>query len=236
MFCTQSKYGPKLAAVLLLAAGPQLVFSQNAAASGDSQAASDNSQQTSATKNSKESITLQTAEKIRKAIVTLPQYGVFDSLHFGIQGHTVILKGEASRPTLKSGAERVVKDIEGVENVRNEIDVLPLSPNDDRLRAIVYARIYSSPTLQKYTSNRGPQYLSLTRATMGITQDPPIGWHSIHIIVKNGHVTLTGVVNNQADASIAGMQANTTAGVFSVDNDLMVANEGKEKEKSDSTN
>lgn len=172
-------------------------------------------------------MTLKMAEAIRKGILKLPQYGVFDDLHFAIQGRTVILRGDASRPTLKSSAERVVKDIEGVEAVRNEIEVLPLSPNDDRIRAAVYARIYSQPALQKYTNNRGPQFMSLTRMTTGITNDPPFGWHAIHIIVKNGNVTLKGVVNNSADANIAGIQANSTPGTFSVDNDLMVAGEEK---------
>ena len=167
------------------------------------------------------------AEAIRKQLVTLPQYSVFDNLHFAIKGSTVILRGEASRPTLKSAAENVVKKVEGVQNVVNEIEVLPLSPNDDRIRAAVYYNIYSHPAMTRYTSNRGPQFLSLTRRTMGITQDPPIGWHAIHIIVKNGNVTLVGVVQNSGDAAIAGMRANTTPGVFSVDNDLMVANQEK---------
>ena len=167
------------------------------------------------------------AEAIRKQLVTLPQYGVFDDLHFAIKGSTVILRGEASRPTLKSAAENAVKKIEGVQNVENEIEVLPLSPNDDRIRAAVYRNIYSHPSMTRYTSNRGPQFLSLTRRTMGITQDPPVGWHAIHIIVKNGNVTLKGVVQNSGDAAIAGMRANTTPGVFSVDNDLMIANQEK---------
>ena len=167
------------------------------------------------------------AEAIRKQLVTLPQYSVFDDLHFAIKGSTVILRGEASRPTLKSAAENVVKKIEGVQSVENEIEVLPLSPNDDRIRAAVYYNIYSHPAMTRYTANRGPQFNSLTRRTMGISQDPPIGWHAIHIIVKNGNVTLKGVVLNSGDAAIAGMRANTTPGVFSVDNDLLVANQEK---------
>ena len=171
---------------------------------------------------------LRIAKEVRKAILTLPQYSVFDYIHFAIKGRTVILEGEASRPTLKSGAENVVKKIKGVEKVQNDIEVLPNSPNDDRIRAAVYRRIYSQPSLQKYTSNRGPRFLSLTRRTMGITYDPPIGYHAIHIIVKNGNVTLVGVVDNDTDFAIAGMQANQTSGVFSVDNDLQVAtNTGK---------
>ncbi len=170
---------------------------------------------------------LRMAEAVRKQLVTLPQYSVFDDLHFAIKGSTVILRGEASRPALKSAAENVVKKVEGVQTVENEIEVLPLSPNDDRIRAAVYRSIYSQPALQRYTANRGPQFNSLTRRTMGITQDPPIGWHAIHIIVKNGNVTLKGAVLNSGDAAIAEMRANTTPGVFSVDNDLMVANQEK---------
>jgi hyperosmotically inducible periplasmic protein len=173
---------------------------------------------------------LRIARAVHKAIVTLPQYGVFDNIHFGIKGRTVILRGQASRPTLKSSCENVVKKSEGVEAVDNQIEVLPLSPNDDRIRAQVYAKIYGSPALSRYTSNRGGgRYISSTRRAMGITNDPPIGWHAIHIIVKNGNVTLEGVVDNSGDLSIAGMQANTTPGVFSVQNNLQVAKEEKEK-------
>jgi hyperosmotically inducible periplasmic protein len=173
---------------------------------------------------------LRIAKEVRKQILTLPQYGVFDNIHFGIKPDgTVVLRGEASRPTLKSGAENVVKKIEGVEKVDNQIEVLPNSQNDDRIRAAVYAAIYSYAPLQKYTANRGgPRgFPSVARAAGGITNDPPIGYHAIHIIVKNGNVTLTGVVNNETDLALAGMRANGVPLVFSVDNDLQVANEGK---------
>ena len=167
------------------------------------------------------------ATEIQKAIATLPQYGVFDDIHFAIKGTTVILRGEASRPTLKSGAENVTKKIEGVQNVENEIEVLPLSPNDDRLRAILYRKIYGAPQLRRYSSSGGRMFTSMTARTTGITNDPPIGYHAIHIIVKNGNVTLKGAVANSADSAIAGMQANTTPGVFSVDNDLFVEQQNK---------
>ena len=171
---------------------------------------------------------LRIAKEVRKQIVTLPQYGVFDDIQFGIKGKTIILQGSASRPILKSSAENVVKKIEGVGAVENQIEVLPLSPNDDRVRAGVYARIYGYPALQRYTSNRaGGRWLSLTRIVSGITNDPPIGYHAIHIIVKNGNVTLKGVVNNSSDLAIAEMRANMTPGVFSVVNDLFIANEEK---------
>lgn len=168
---------------------------------------------------------LQIAKNVRSAILRLPQYGVFDDIHFGIKGDTVILMGQASRSTLKSSAENVVKKIEGVQSVDNQIEVLPVSPNDDRIRAAVYRRIYSNPSLQRYTSNRGPsaRWRSSTARTMGITNDPPIGYHAIHIIVKNGNVTLKGVVDNSTDLALAEMQANTTPGVFSVVNELYVA-------------
>jgi|SRR5689334_5644481 hyperosmotically inducible periplasmic protein len=178
--------------------------------------------QSQSTIGASEKTMLRIANEVRKQIISLPQYGVFDDIHFGIKGSTVILRGEASRPILKSSAENVVKKIEGVTAVDNEIEVLPVSPNDDRIRAAVYRAIYGYPPLQRYTSNRGPQWNSLTRRTMGITNDPPIGWHAIHIIVKNGNVTLKGVVDNSQDVALAGMRANQVPGVFSVDNQLLV--------------
>ena len=186
-------------------------------------------EQTSAAATSSQEKLLRIAKEVRKEIITLPQYGVFDNIHFGISPDgTVVLRGEASRPTLKSSAENVVKKIEGVEKVDNQIEVLPLSPNDDRIRAAVYAAIYSSPPLQKYTSNRGERPRpSIARAAGGITNDPPLGFHAIHIIVKNGNVTLTGVVNDETDVAIAGIRASGVPDVFSVDNQLQVANEGK---------
>ena len=169
--------------------------------------------------------TLRIAKEVRKDILSLPQYGVFDNIHFGIQGgDTVILRGQASRPVLKSSIENVVKKIEGVKTVKNEIQVLPLSSMDDGIRARVYASIYGYAPLQKYTSNRGGGRMpSVARAAGGITNDPPIGYHAIHIIVDHGNVTLTGVVDSEADMTMAGMRANMVSGVFSVDNDLQVA-------------
>jgi BON domain-containing protein len=118
--------------------------------------------------------------------------------------------------------------IEGITGVDNEIKLLPLSPMDDRVRAEVYNRIYTQPALSKYNANQG----SLGRATGpgggialaagGITNNPPLGYHAIHIIVNGGHVTLYGVVINKSDADIAFMQANSAPGAFSVDNDLVV--------------
>ncbi len=181
-------------------------------------------QEEPATPDANQQAILKTAKEVRKQIVTQPQYGVFDSIHFAIQDSTVILRGEVSRPSLKSSIERSVKKIEGVANVQNQIEVLPASPNDDRIRAAVYASIYRYPPLQRYTANRGrPVGASVARTAGGITNDPPIGYHAIHIIVKNGNVTLTGVVDSEGDLALAGMRANSVPGVFSVDNNLQVA-------------
>jgi hyperosmotically inducible periplasmic protein len=191
-------------------------------------AASVLAQQQGAMSDAQQQAVLRIAKEVRKQILTQPLYGVFDNIHFAIKGaDTVILRGQASRPILKSTIENSVKKIEGVQTVTNEIEVLPVSPMDDGIRARVYASIYSYPVLQKYTSNRGPmnQMPSVARMAGGITNDPPIGYHAIHIIVKNGNVTLTGVVNSEADLAIAGMRANQVPGVFSVDNQLEV--EGK---------
>ena len=176
---------------------------------------------------------LRIVKEIRSGLLSLSTYGVFDSLHFATKGRAVILEGYASRPILKSDAEGVVKRIRGVESVDNQIEVLPPSPNDDQIRASVYRRIYTQPALRKYTGSpvgfgRSP---SVARMAGGITQDPPIGFHAIHIIVNNGKVILLGVVNNEGDATIAGMQANMASGAFSVDNALMVAGRPAAKAK-----
>ena len=139
--------------------------------------------------------------EVRHQLVTLPYYTVFDNLSYKVAGDTVTLEGQVVRPTLKSDSERVVKSIEGVETVVNNIEVLPLSPNDDRIRRAVYRSIYSKPGLDQYAMRAVP---------------------TIHIIVKNGHVTLTGAVAREMDKQQAGIAANTVSGVFSVTNNLNV--------------
>jgi hyperosmotically inducible protein len=143
--------------------------------------------------------------EVRRELVMLPFYSLFDNFSFRVDGYTVTLMGKVSRPTLKSDAENVVKKIEGVEKVVNQIEVLPLSGNDDRLRLALYRAIYGQSALQ----------------TLAIRAVPPI-----HIIVKNGDVTLEGVVANPMQKNIAGIQANGVAGVFSVTNNLRVEREG----------
>jgi hyperosmotically inducible protein len=173
--------------------------------------------------------TLRIIKDIQKNLGRLSNYSVFDWITFGIQGKTVTLKGYASRPSLKEDAARSLKGIAGITSVVNQIEVLPNSPADDRVRAAVYSRIYTQASLRKYNANAGslaramgPGGRSIALMAGGITNDPPLGYHAIHIIVKNGNVILYGVVLNQGDVAIAGMQANSAPGAFSVDNDLIV--------------
>jgi hyperosmotically inducible periplasmic protein len=172
--------------------------------------------------------TLRIVQEVQKQLGGLADYSVFDWITFDIHGKTLVLKGYASRPILKEEAGRVVKKIEGIDSVQNQIAVLPLSPNDDRIRAAVYNRIYTQPALRKYNANQGSLASAIGPGGRiglmagGITNNPPIGFHAIHIIVNNGHVTLFGVVLNKGDSEMAGVQANTAPGAFSVSNELIV--------------
>ena len=145
--------------------------------------------------------------EVRHELVTLPYYSVFDNLAFKVDsGDRVELIGQVSRPSLKSDAERVVKDIEGVQDVVNHIETLPTSPNDDRIRLAVYRAIYGNSALQLYS----------------LRSVPPI-----HIIVRNGNVNLEGVVAKKMEKDIANLQANSVPGVFSVTNNLRVEEESR---------
>ncbi len=177
--------------------------------------------------------TTRIVNEVQKQIGSLPDYSVFDWITFGIQGKKLILKGYASRPILKDEVQRVVKDIQGIDSVDNQIEVLPLSTNDDRIRVSVYNLVYRSPALSKYNANQGGicRGGSVARMAGGITVDPPIGFHAIHIIVNNGHVTLYGAVLNSGDSTIAMMQANSAPGAFSVDNELAVEGTSRRSEK-----
>ena len=144
--------------------------------------------------------------QVRHELVTLPYYGVFDWLQFEVRpDNTVVLRGEVVKPTTKSDAGARVKDVDGVSNVVNEIEVLPLSPQDDRLRRALYRKLYGydSP-LFRYA-----------------TQSVP----SIHIIVRNGRATLKGVVANKGDAQLAYMRARSVPGLFDVKNELQLESE-----------
>lgn len=145
--------------------------------------------------------TQRVTREVRHRILMLPYYSEFDSIGFKVQGYDVTLVGKVVRPSLKDDAWNAIKKIEGVEHVNNQIEVLPPSPMDDRLRAHLFRAIYGYPTLQRY----------------GVGSNRPI-----HIIVDRGHVTLEGAVDNQMDKNVAGIQASTVPGVFSVKNNLSV--------------
>jgi hyperosmotically inducible periplasmic protein len=140
--------------------------------------------------------------EVRHQLVLLPYYSVFDNLAFRVEGDTVILEGQVVRPTLKSDAEAAVKNIEGIGRVVNNIEVLPPSPMDDQIRRAVYRAIFGDPALARYAESAVP---------------------SIHIIVKNGHVTLVGVVDSETDKNLVNLRVNGVPNVFSVKNELVVS-------------
>jgi len=140
-------------------------------------------------------------KEVRHELVMLPYLTVFDNLAYRVEGNVVTLTGQVTQPTLKSEAGNVVKHIDGVDRVDNQIEVLPLSPNDDRLRHSLYRAIYG--------------YAPLSRYAMPVLKP-------IRIIVKNGNVTLEGVVDRQADKSMVNIRANGVHGAFSVTNNLRV--------------
>lgn len=139
------------------------------------------------------------AKQVRHELITLLFYGAFDNLAYSLDARKVTLTGQVTRPVLASSAANVVKSIPGVEEVVNNIEVLPLSPNDDRLRIALYRTIFSQASLGRYT----------------LGANPPV-----RILVKNGNVTLAGVVLNEMDKNLAGLFANQVNGVFTVTNNL----------------
>lgn len=142
-----------------------------------------------------------TTRAVRRELLLLPRFGIFDHLAFKLEKGTVTLLGQVRTGQLKNDAERAVKEIEGVETVVNNIEVLPTSPHDDSIRLAVFRAIYRHEALERYA----------------IESLPPI-----RIIVKNGHVTLEGVVNSQLDKTLAATQARSVPGVFSLTDNLTV--------------
>ena len=140
-------------------------------------------------------------KEVRHELVMLPHVNVFDNLEFKVDGTTVTLMGQVTRPTIKSDAENVTKQIEGVGQVVNQIQVLPLSPNDDEIRLAVYLSLVRQPQLQRYFMQAMPP---------------------IRIIVNNGNLTLVGVIADQGDFNIANITAKGVPGVFAVTNNLRV--------------
>ena len=140
-------------------------------------------------------------KKVRHELLMMPYFSVFDNLSFRVDNGVVTLMGEVTRPTLRSDAQRLIERTEGVKTVVNTIEVLPLSPFDDRIRLATYRAIYGYGPLQRY----------------GLGTQP-----SIRIIVKNGNVSLEGIVNNAMDRNLANIRANQVPGVSSVSNDLQI--------------
>jgi hyperosmotically inducible protein len=141
--------------------------------------------------------------EVRHELALVPWYSVFDNLQYSVNGYKVTLTGQVVNPSLKSDAEAAVKHVEGVESVDNQIEVLPPSPNDDQIRRAEFRAIYGQPSLQRYAEGSVQQ---------------------IHIIVKNGNVSLYGLVASQGDKDVANITANTVPGVFSVTNNLQIDN------------
>jgi len=142
-----------------------------------------------------------TMKKVRKELVTLPYYGVFDNLAYKVEGDTVTLYGQVVRPSTRKDAEKRIRKIEGVDQVVNNIEVLPLSGFDDTIRSRTYRAVFRTGSLYRYAQGATP---------------------SLHIIVRNGHVTLEGVVSNRMDSQLAYTAASSVPGVFSVTNNLRV--------------
>ena len=143
----------------------------------------------------------QLSNRVRHELVMLPFYNLFDNLTFRMDGDTVTLAGQVSRPTLKSDAEAVVRRVAGVREVKNEIEVLPLSGFDNSIRLRVARAVYGNSVLNRYAMGAQP---------------------SIHIIVKDGNVTLEGIVASEMDRNVAFLAANGVFGVFSVTNHLRI--------------
>jgi len=140
-------------------------------------------------------------EQVRHELNMLPYYGVFDDISYRVDGDNVTLAGQVWQPVLKLQAESAIKQIAGVGKVDNQIEVLPTSNFDDQIRFQTLRAIYAYPALNRYVLNSHP---------------------TIHILVNNGNVTLTGVVATEMDKEMAYVRANGIRGVFSVTNDLRV--------------
>jgi hyperosmotically inducible protein len=181
-----------------------------------------------------------TVEEIRKELMQLPYYGVFDFLAFSHDKGTVTLMGYAYHPTLKQDAVRAVKRAAGVDRVVDKIEELPVSLMDDELRWKTYYAIYRDPFLSRYApgggllwGHRHPFGVDF-HGSFGGPRFPgmePLGDYPIHIIVKGGKITLLGVVDNESDKTVAGLRASEVPGSFGVENELVVEKEAPKSTK-----
>jgi osmotically-inducible protein OsmY len=165
----------------------------------------------------------ETERSVQRALERLPYYGVFDFMAFNVDRGVVTLTGYAYLGSLRHAAEAVTKRTSGVDEVANRVELLPASQNDDRIRWQTFYRIYTDAFLSRYAPG-GPDQIRRelydSQRFPGMHQ--PLGMYAIHIIVRNGHTTLFGVVDNEGDKQIAEVRAREVSGVFSVENELVV--------------
>jgi len=174
-----------------------------------------------------------TIDEVRHNLLQLPYYGVFDFIAFRYEKGTATLVGYAYHPALKQDAERAVKRASGVDVVQDKIEELPPSPMDDELRWNVYYAIYNDPFLSRYAPGGGMLWghrHAYRGSFFGGDGEPfpgmePAGDYPMHIIVKNLHITLLGVVDNESDKTLAGMKARQVSGSLGMDNHLTVEKE-----------
>jgi hyperosmotically inducible protein len=180
------------------------------------------------------------AEEIRKELMQLPYYGVFDYLAFSYDRGTVTLMGYAYHLGLKQDAVRAAKRAPGVDQVIDKIEELPVSQFDDDIRWKTYYAIYRDPFLSRYAPGGGllwghrHPFGAGFHGGFGGPRFPgtePLGDYPIHIIVKNGRTILMGVVDNESDKTVAGMRAREVPGAFAVDNELVVEKEAPKSTK-----
>ena len=175
-------------------------------------------------------------EEIRKELMQLPYYGVFDYLAFSYEKGSVTLVGYAYHPTLKQDAVRAAKRAAGVDQVTDKIEELPVSQIDDEVRWKTYYAIYRDPFLSRYApgggllwGHRHPLGPGFHGGLAGARFPgmEPLGDYPIHIVVKNGRISLLGVVDSESDKTVAGLRAREVPGTFAVENDLVVEREAQ---------
>ncbi len=165
----------------------------------------------------------QTTLNVQRALQRLPYYGVFDFLAFGVDRGTVTLLGYAYHGNLKSDAAQAVKRVSGVDEVADQIETLPASQNDDRIRWATFYNIYTDDFLSRYAPGGAMSARYETRSFARFPGTQPFGTYPIHIIVKNGRTMLLGVVDSEVDKTLAGVRAREVTGVFGVENELVVS-------------
>lgn len=166
----------------------------------------------------------ETTRSLQRALARLPYYGVFDHITFGVERGVVTLNGYAYNGSLRYAAEAAAKRTSGVDEVANRLEVLPASPEDDRIRWATFYRIYTDAFLSRYASGGefgARRELYEARRWGGLYQ--PLGLYSIHIVVRHGQTTLYGVVDSDADKQMAEFRAREVFGTFGVNNEIVVA-------------